>query len=210
MDVDRSLAVAAPRPPPNPLSYEQFLEWSDETWAEWIDGRVILLPMSVSERHAAILALLMLLFKLATHSGRLGSVYAEPFQMRLSSLRRGRSPDLIFVRTERRHLLRAQYLDGPADIVVEIVSPESVQRDRVEKLAEYERAGVPEYWLIDAESPHAEIRELGPDGRYRVAFAGGSGLYRSAALPQLRLRLEWLWQPSEPSLDELLTLLELR
>lgn len=40
---------------------------------------------------------------------------------------------------------------GPADICIEIVSPESVTRDRGEKFSEYEQAGVTEYWIIDPE-----------------------------------------------------------
>jgi Uma2 family endonuclease len=101
------------RVPPEGLSYEQFLEWADEdTWAEWVDGQVILMPVTLAERHAA-----------------LGSAYSEPFQMRLRRLRRGRSPDLFFVLPEHRDRMRRHYLDGPADLVVEIVSPESRRRD---------------------------------------------------------------------------------
>ena len=95
-------------------------------------------------------------------------------------------------------------VSAETDLIVEVVSPESVQRDRVEKLAEYERAGVSEYWLIDAEGKSAEFRVLGPDGRYRVALAGSDGEYRSGVLPPLRLRVEWLWQEPGPDYDEVL------
>lgn len=45
--------------------------------------------------------------------------------------------------------MKETYLDGPADLVVGIVSPDSVGRDRGEKFYEYAQGGVPEYWLID-------------------------------------------------------------
>ena len=121
----------------------------------------------------------------------------------LRLLREG-SPHRVLVLPEHRDRMRRHYLDGPADIVVEVVSPESRQRDRVEKLAEYQAAGVTEYWLIDAEGGGAEFRLLGPDGRYRVVLAGAAGPYRSAVLPSLRLRVEWLWQEPGPDYDEVL------
>jgi Uma2 family endonuclease len=193
------------QPPPGPVTYEEFLEWADEdTHAEWVDGQVILMPVTVAERHALILSFLTWLFNQVTRLGQLGGVYGEPFQMRLPALRRGRAPDLFFVRSERRDLMRRHYMHGPADLVVEIVSPESVRRDRIEKLAEYEEAGVPEYWLIDPERADAEFRVRGPDGRYRVAFSGTTGLYQSTVLPQLRLRIEWLWQEPGPDMDAVL------
>jgi hypothetical protein len=59
---------------------------------------------------------------------------------------------------------------------VEIVSPASVHRDRVEKLAEYEQGGAPEYWLVDPDRQQVELRVLGPEGRHRLVFAGSDGL----------------------------------
>jgi Uma2 family endonuclease len=203
---DEELELAPRRqPPPGPVTYEEFLEWADEdTWAEWVDGQIILMPVTVAERHARILRFLTWLFTEVTRLGRLGSVYTEPFQMRLPALGRSRSPDLFLVRPERVHLMERHYLNGPADLVVEIISPESVRRDRVEKLAEYERAKIPEYWLVDAEGLSTEFRVLGADGRYRLAFSGTTGAYQSTILPQLRLRVEWLWADPGPDMDEVL------
>jgi Uma2 family endonuclease len=205
VSAETDLRLERREPPPGRLSYEQFLEWADEdTWAEWVDGQVILMPVTVAERHAAILMFLSGLFAHVTRFGALGSAYTEPFQMRLRRQRRGRSPDLFFVLPQHRDRMRRHYLDGPADLVVEIVSPESRRRDRVEKLAEYEQAGVGEYWLIDAEGQGAEFRVLGPDGRYSLAFTGSAGAYQSSVLPPLRLRVEWLWQEPGPDYDEVL------
>jgi Uma2 family endonuclease len=205
MGAETDVLVGGREPPPGPLTYEQFLEWApDDAWAEWVDGRVILTTVPVAERHAAIVAFLVWLFNQASRLGRLGSVYSEPFQMHLAALQRGREPDVFFVLPEHRDRMRRLYLDGPADVVVEVVSPESQHRDRVEKLAEYEAAGLPEYWLIDAERTGAEFRQLGTDGRYRVVFAGAAGQYRSAVLPALRLRVEWLWQEPGPDFGEVM------
>jgi len=203
MSAETDLIGERRRPPPGELTYEEFLAWCDEdTRAEWVGGRVVPLPVAVAERRAAIVSLLITLFALATRFGRLGAVYAEPFRMRLRAARRGRSPDLIFVAPEHRNRVRRHDLDGPADIVVEIVSPESVHRDRIEKRAEYEQAGVPEYWLVDPDRQQVDLRVLGPEGRHRVVFVGSDGLCQSTVLAQLRLRVEWLWQDPGPELDE--------
>ncbi|MDW8290080.1 MAG: Uma2 family endonuclease, partial [Armatimonadota bacterium] len=72
----------------------------------------------------------------------------------------GRSPDILFVSQQNLHRLKPTYLDGPADLVVEIISPESEERDRTQKFSEYERGGVREYWLIDPEKRLAEFYVL--------------------------------------------------
>jgi Uma2 family endonuclease len=91
-------------------------------------------------------------------------------------------------------------------LVIEIMSPESRDRDRREKYAEYEGAGIPEYWLIDPEARQAHFYRLGPDGRYRAVMVDESGVFRSEVLPNFWLRVEWLWQdppPQLPALQEL-------
>lgn len=61
----------------------------------------------------------------------------------------GREPDLLFISNETAQRLTERKLEGAADLVIEIIFPESVRRDRYEKFDEYEEAGVREYWIID-------------------------------------------------------------
>ena len=113
-------------------------------------------------------------------------------------LEHGREPDLLFVAAAHLPRLQETYLDGPADLVVEIVSPESAGRDRGEKFIEYEAGGVLEYWLLDPQRQWAEFYLL-QNGRYHLAFAGAAGEYRSTVLPGFWLRTEWLWQRPLPT-----------
>lgn len=85
-------------------------------------------------------------------------------------MKQGREPDLLFVAQEHLDRLQETYLDGPANLVVEVVSPESLARDRGAKFVEYEAGGVPEYWLLDPLRRWAEFYCLGEDGRYRRCF----------------------------------------
>src|SRR5690349_14173844 len=84
----------------------------------------------------------------------LGTVIGRPFQMRLATS--GRELDVLFVVTAHLDRLKETYLDGPAELVVEVVSPESGGRDRGDKVYEYRAAGISEYWLIDPDPRQAD------------------------------------------------------
>ena len=148
-----------------------------------------------SQRHQLLVGFLEKVLGMFVEQQHLGLVLSAPFQMKM---KQGREPDLLFVAQEHLDRLKETYLDGPADLVVEIISPESLARDRGAKFVEYEAGGVPEYWLLDPLRGWAEFYRLGEDGRYRAAFAGAKGTYHTKALPGCWLRVEWLWQEPLP------------
>ncbi len=196
------VAPGRPAPPPTPISFEEFLAWADEdTLAEWVDGELrIMSPASAD--HQRVRDFLLTLLRLFVEAHRLGEVFSAPFLMRLPTRPSGREPDLLFVASSHANRLRETHLDGPADLVVEIVSPESEARDRGEKLVEYEAAGIPEYWLIDPLRQDAVFYRRGDDGRYRPVPIDPDGVYQSAVLPGFRLRIAWLWQRPLPPIAE--------
>ncbi len=192
-------------PPKTKLSYEEFLQRYDEdTPAEWVDGEVILLSPA-SSRHQDLSDFLTAILRAYVEAKQLGVVRSAPFQMKLGLS--GREPDLLFIAQENIERLKENYLDGPADLVIEIISPESRLRDRGEKLAEYELAGVREYWLLDPEEKRADFYMLSPDGRYDRRRPQPDGRYRSEVLAGFELDTNWLWQsPLPPVLETLKTL----
>lgn len=192
-------------PPDGPMTYEEFLDWLDEdTLAEWVDGKVVM-ASPAKLKHQNIVNYLISIMGAYTRLHNLGQVTDGPFQMRLASS--GREPDVLFVATAHLDRLKETYLDGPADLVVEVVSPESGARDRGDKFYEYRAAGIPEYWLIDPDLRQAEFYQLDAAGRYQAVAAGADEVYHSRALPGFWLREEWLWQ--EPLPDVVRTLLEI-
>ena len=59
-------------------------------------------------------------------------------------------PDLLFVSREREHLLSGgDNVQGAPDLVIEILSPATADRDQGYKRELYGRYGVTEYWLVD-------------------------------------------------------------
>ena len=137
-------------PPKENVSFEQYIEWLDEdTRAEWVNGRIEIMASPASLNHQDIGGFLCSILRPYLESKDLGRVVLAPYVMRMANIARGREPDLIFVQKDRVHLLTRHYLDGPADLAIEIISPESNKRDRKVKFAEYQIAGIREYWLID-------------------------------------------------------------
>lgn len=183
------------------MSYEDFLKRYEGIHAEWVDGEVLEMP-SVSINHQDVGRFLLRLISDFVEDYNLGTVLYEKFQMRLPMRPSGREPDIIFVSNTHLSRLESSYLDGPGDLVVEVVSPESQSRDRVDKFAEYQRDGVGEYWLIDPVMQEALFFVLDDNGRFQSVPSNGDGLYHSAILPGLWLRIAWLWQRPLPPMTQ--------
>lgn len=203
----RKPAVEVTAPEKRKLTYEEFLAWADEdTLAEWVDGEVIV-TSPASRQHQETSNFLNILLSFYASAHKLGRVLLSPFQVKLGPDLPGREPDLLFVAREHLERLKETHLDGPADLAVEIVSPESRERDRGAKFYEYETAGVGEYWLIDPQRRQAEFYQLGEDGFYHPVSPDAEGVYHSAILPGFWLRVDWLWQDPLPTPVETLRLL---
>ena len=157
---------------------------------------------SASAKHQQLGSFLEKTLGLFAEVHGLGEVFRAPYPMRIELPRRGREPYIFFVASEHAHRITPTYLDGAADLAIEIISADSVVRDREEKFGEYEGAGVREYWLLDPERMTAEFYELGEDGRYQLANVD-QGTYYSKVLPGFALQLSWLWQHPLPTIDAL-------
>src|SRR5262245_25827730 len=103
-------------------------------------------------------------------------------------------PDVIYVSPERRHIL-GERIHGVPDLLVEVLSPRTVRRDRGEKLDLYARSGVREYWLVDSEAQQIEFL-VNRDGQFVVVLPV-DGIFRSTALPGLALDLAEFWAEVE-------------
>ncbi len=184
------------------MSYEEFLAWCDEdTFAEWVDGEVVMYSPA-SRRHQEVQKFLLGFLDGYVRIRELGVVLGAPFQMYLGTLKRGREPDVLFIGKDNLGRLHDTHLEGPADLVVEVVSEESRLRDYGEKLAEYELGGVGEYWIVDPE--RNEVRFFQRKGGRFIPVFPAEGIYRSAVIPGLWLRVEWLLSDPPPPVLEAL------
>lgn len=185
------------------LSYNEFLAWYDENHAEWVNGKIEL-SESPTIDHQHIRGLLATLLSIWAEQHDAGTVLFAPFQMYLEKQNCGREPDVLFVAKANQKRFTTYYLDGAADLVIEIISPESIGRDRGEKFVEYEAAGVREYWLIDPQRTQAEFYTLTDDNHYALIWSCKAGKFESRMLPGFYLQIEWLWQKPLPHVAKIL------
>jgi Uma2 family endonuclease len=135
--------------PHGKVTYEEFLagDWGTNH-VEWVDGDVVMMA-AVSDEHTHVTVFLISALSAYVGAKKLGAILSEPYQMKLAAGNRGRAPDVMFVAETNLSRVTKTYLNGPADLAVEVVSPGSVATDRGAKFDEYEQGGVREYWLID-------------------------------------------------------------
>ena len=131
----------------------------------------------------------------------LGKVYIERVAYRIGP-KRGPEPDLGFVCKAREVLRRRGFIDGPPDVAIEIVSPDSVDRDYVAKRAMFEQAGVGEYWILDPDHHRATFLRL-QEGKF-IEVAPVQNIFRSQVLPGFEIDVRWLWAQPRPQAYEVL------
>jgi Uma2 family endonuclease len=194
-----TLEQRATAEPKGPISYEEFLATDFENpKVEWVDGRVVAMSPR-NDRHADLSGFLVMLLRGFVRERQLGIVREESFQMKTGPELSGRVPDILFVSNAHMKRLKKTHLDGPADLAVEIISPDSLARDRGEKFQEYEKGGVREYWLIDPQRKQAEFYLLNKRGIYQPAQLDADGIFHSKVLKGVWIKVAWLWQSPLPS-----------
>jgi Uma2 family endonuclease len=92
-------------------------------------------------------------------------------------------PDLVFISSERRHIIRNQVW-GPPDMVIEVLSRRTAQRDRAVKSVWYRDYGVRECWLIDPDRFDITIHDFSATPVVSRTF-GGDEVVMSKVLPDL-------------------------
>ncbi len=186
------------------MTYEEFLAWTPESQiAEWVNGEAFITPPP-SIRHQLLIQFLSRLLCAFVEPRNLGTVLFAPVQMKLESS--GREPDILFIRKEHEARFRNLYVDGPADLVIEVISPDYRSKDKVEKFREYQQAGIPEYWTIDPIRAQAEFQVLGADNVYHPAPVDPDGFFHSRVLDGFRLQVDWLWQTPLPHLADVFSI----
>lgn len=189
------------------ILFDDFMDEYPNLHVEWVDGVVVEMP-SITERHDALVAFLRMWISALLERLGGGRVLGDPMIMKLESIRSSRAPDLQVLLPSSLHRLKNNLVIGPADLVIEVVSPGSRRVDSVDKFQEYEQGGVPEFWLIDYERRHPIFYRLNSSGLYEEAAPDEQGLYHAAAVPGLRLPVDLLWREMLPGPVEIVRLTE--
>jgi Uma2 family endonuclease len=126
---------------------EQYLRLTDQTnrFIEFTEGSMEVLPMPTRQHQAISRFLFLAFFSFVQRLG--GTVFYAPLRVRVAP-GRFREPDLVLLLDVNDPRNQNAFWLG-ADLVVEIVSPDDVERDTVIKRVDYAAAGIPEYWIVN-------------------------------------------------------------
>jgi Uma2 family endonuclease len=180
------------------VSFDDYMELYAEHHCEWVRGYVIKMS-PIQLPHVKLTMYLQSLLQAYFALSPIGVVLPEPFVMRVDRTKSGREPDLqVILKTNPGQLTNTAMI-GPADLVIEVISPESVGRDYGEKYLEYEQGGVSEYWVLDPLRKESRFFRLGDDGHYHSHNPDADGNYTTPLLPKLVLHVPTLWQDELPN-----------
>lgn len=179
------------RPHSKKVTYAEYLTWSDEPRYEIIDG-IPYMQAAPSRLHQRIVTQLTgELYALLTEKPC--EVYVAPFDVRLSATEDEQEyqvvqPDISVVCDERK--LDDRGCKGAPDLIVEVLSPSTWQKDRIEKLNQYQRYGVREYLLIYPNEKIVEQYILGENGMYATPYIyNEEDVFRSYLFPEFKIAM---------------------
>lgn len=102
-------------------------------------------------------------------------------------------PDVIFIHRSRTGIMTMRGIEGAPDLVVEVLSPGSRQRDKVRKLDIYGKHGVQEYWILDPDARTLERYEQEGDRLTLTELFEGEDRVVSDKLPCISFALSELF-----------------
>jgi Uma2 family endonuclease len=146
---------------------------------ELLDGEVIMTAAPTNAHQD----LLFMLAKLIDGVAAKGRVKIAPLDVTLSP-RDVVQPDIFWISSRNPHCKLAEdgTWHGPPDLIVEVLSPGSMRRDKVNKFRLYQRHGVREYWIVEPLERYIEVWRLAK-GRYQhQGVYGPTEIFESAAL----------------------------
>jgi Uma2 family endonuclease len=168
-------------------TYEDYLTWDDNVRYELVNGvpRALAAPLMRHQRIAR---------KLSTAidnylKGKSCELFFAPCEVRLFSENEDTfyQPDL-FVVCDKKKIEDGKSCKGAPDLVIEILSPSTLQIDKLEKYNNYLRAGVNEYWIVDPERKMADVFVL-ENGKYISYFYGENDILNSHILKDCEIKL---------------------
>ncbi|TCP21166.1 Uma2 family endonuclease [Scopulibacillus darangshiensis] len=164
-----------------PLTYDDYAAVPDDGQRyELVNGRLELMAPAPSPKHQLIAKEIG-----STLDSVCGSDYIllyAPIDVILSDTDI-RQPDIVMIHKRRAEFITHRGIEGPPDLVVEVLSTSSVKRDRGSKVKSYARYGIPEYWIVDPINRILEQYILNSDSYELEEVYDGDKVIHSERLP---------------------------
>jgi len=176
-------------------TYEEYLKIEEEGRYEILKGQLLMAP-APNRFHQKVITRILTTLNLFLNKNHLGEIYPSPIDVVLREdivLQ----PDLVIVLKENYSILQDNGIIGIPDIVIEIISPSSVERDIVHKKKIYEECKVKEYWIVFPREKIIEIFTLKENQHYEIynVFSiEGNYLLKSFLLKDLEINLKEIFE----------------
>jgi Uma2 family endonuclease len=170
------------------LTYRDYLLLPEDRRYEVIEGELYMTP-APTPYHQLVKGRIKRVLDNFVETHGLGTVLDAPCDVVLSETDVVQ-PDILFVSSERRAIIGEKFIAGAPDLMVEVLSPSTEERDRTLKAKLYAKAGVRELWLADPESRTIEILVSSAEGFRRHDFGGAGRIVASALLSGLELAVD--------------------
>ena len=128
------------------LTYEDYASMNDQKRYELVNGKLELMSPSPSVIHQLVSAEIYNQLSFTCRSNFF--IFYAPIDVILSQTE-VRQPDIALVSQKRIDILTNRGIEGAPDLVIEIISPSSLKRDKIDKLAVYANYNISEYWIVD-------------------------------------------------------------
>lgn len=168
----------------------QNLEADENELYELINGKLMkrASPTTAYQRMVKKLSMKMDAF---INKKKLGELFFAPIDVVLDEHNMVQ-PDILFVSEQKHDIVQEAYIAGVPDLVVEILSPSSIARDRDTKMKLYAQFKVSEYWIVDPLAPCIEVYKLGENVYNLYSYVYEKGEVESTILEKFKLKISSL------------------
>ena len=180
------------------VSEDEYMERYAGDFCEWVGGVVIKMS-PVTGKHDELTGYLRELFRAYFALKPIGIVRSAPFVMRIKEPESQREPDLQIILKDNPGTLKATYMEGAADICIEVISIGTEASDYGDKFKEYEEGGVGEYWIIDPIRQECHFHRLNEKNLYKSQTVDENEVYTTPKLTLFKLHVPTLWQDELPN-----------
>ena len=180
--------------PGKQYTYQHYLEMPDEPGyrIEILEGMLVREPSPNVIHQRVLLRLARVLEDYFQVNDPEGEVFIAPLDMTFHDTTVVQ-PDIFYVSGEQKRIVKDARIDGAPALVVEIHSPSSSRKDRLQKLQIYQKFGVKHYWLVNPAEKTLECFAL-RDGAYSLVTAGmDEDIVEHPDLAGLAVKLGALW-----------------
>ena len=168
-------------------TYQDYAKLPEGAPYQLINGKLIMTPAPTIYHQRLAREIFMLLMNFVKHH-RLGEMFFSPIDVYLSETETFQ-PDIIYVSNDRLSIIGEKKIEGPPDLIIEILSPTTAYYDLRHKKQIYEKHDVKEYWIVDPIETSVEVFENKNKSFELFKKYDQSGILQSPLLEGLKVSL---------------------